>query len=75
MPSLDEFPDIAELVDNERYDMRISKFDSYLIINVQYIVYSLRGISEFDRMFPVAHFQLLLDFFMFLIRSFDLNMK
>lgn len=52
---LDGFP-YTEIVDNGRYNMKTHKCNSHLIIDVQYGVPLLRGISDFDTMFPFAHF-------------------
>lgn len=42
----DGFPEITEIVENERFEMN-SKYNSYFIIDVHYIVRLLRGIYEF----------------------------
>lgn len=41
MPTLDGFPDITEIVDNERYDIKKQKCNLYVIIDVQYVVPSI----------------------------------
>lgn len=55
------FPDITEIVNNQKYDMKIHIGDPYLIINFQYVFRSLRGNFEFGALFSIAHFHLLPD--------------
>lgn len=61
MPTLHEFLDITEIVDDEIYDMKKHKCNFYLVIDVQYVVRFLRDVFAFDTMFPVTHFHVLLD--------------
>lgn len=58
-----------EIVDNEKYDMKKHKCNLNLIIDFQYLVRSLLGMSEFNTMFRVAHFILQL-----LIRNMNLQL-
>lgn len=70
--TLEEFPYITEMVDNQRYDMRIHKCNCYSIIDVQCVHWLCSIISKhfWIRCFLLQIFNWF-NFFVILIRSLD----